>query len=85
METMTISGREYPVVRMVKVNFLDHALPLVDIPMMSDERWEELTRQNAIHSYTCEFGRPPESVEAALLWQRAAFTEGGSLHEAQAV
>lgn len=34
-------GRFYPVVDMVEVTDDGITLPLVDIPMMSDERWNE--------------------------------------------
>ena len=42
----------------------------VDIPMMSDERYEELTRQNAIENYTRNFGKAPECIEDALEYNR---------------
>ena len=38
-------GRFYPVMDMVEVEN-GVTLPLVDIPMMSDEKWVELTRKN---------------------------------------
>lgn len=37
---------------------------------MSDERWQELTRKNAVRNYTRENGREPESVAQAVAWQR---------------
>ena len=45
-------------------------LPVLEVPQMSDERWQELTRENAVRNYTRENGRKPESVEQALAWQR---------------
>ena len=39
MEKYIIAGREYDVKEREPV----HNLPIVDIPMMSDERWMELT------------------------------------------
>jgi len=37
---------------------------------MSDERWQELARKNAVRNYTRENGREPESVAQAVAWQR---------------
>lgn len=45
-------------------------LPVLEVPQMSDERWQELTRENAVRNYTRENGRKPESVEQALAWQQ---------------
>ena len=37
--------------------------PLVlEIPQMSDERWQELARKNAVRNYTLDKGSEPESV-----------------------
>lgn len=49
-------------------------LPVLEVPQMSDERWQELTRENAVRNYTRENGRKPESVEQALAWQRDAIS-----------
>lgn len=43
---------------------------VLEIPQMSDERWQELTRKNAVRNYTRENGRKPESVAQAVAWQR---------------
>lgn len=43
---------------------------VLEIPQMSDERWQELTRKNAVRNYTQENGREPESVAQAVAWQR---------------
>ena len=39
MTDLTIGEKAYPVLEMVTIG--DMELPLVDIPMMSDERWNE--------------------------------------------
>ena len=39
---MKINGNEYPVIDMVKSRLLRKDIPLLDIPMMSDERWNEI-------------------------------------------
>lgn len=53
-----------------EVETMSGAYPLLEIPQMSDERWQELARENAVRNYTRENGRKPESVEQALAWQR---------------
>ena len=45
-------------------------VPLVDIPQMSDENWQKAAERNAVDNYTREHGKPPESPETALKWQR---------------
>ena len=45
-------------------------IPEYDIPMMSDERWQELATENAVHKFRKINGREPESVEEAVEWQR---------------
>lgn len=46
------------------------SLPLVDIPQMTDEKWQQLAKKNAIRNYTKKHGYPPESTEVATTWQR---------------
>ena len=46
------------------------SFPVLDIPMMTDERWQQLARENAVSNYKRENGKDPESVELALEWQR---------------
>lgn len=60
----------YPVVGEVEFKKIGKMIPLVDIPMMSDEKWEQLCTENAINNYTRELGRTPESPEIAVKWQR---------------
>ncbi len=45
-------------------------LPLLDIPMMSDERWEELSIQNARHNFRKRFGRDALTDQEAIEAQR---------------
>ena len=44
MKTYEILGRKYPVTGYITVPQIG-TLPLMDIPMMSDERWEELAEE----------------------------------------
>lgn len=70
METMMIGERVYPVIDYAKSDTVTKSVPVLDIPLMSDERWHELSRKNAVENYTREFGRAPESVELAIEWQQ---------------
>lgn len=67
MQRMTVLG--YPVIGEVTIRS-GHTYPLVDIPMMSDERWKQLSVENAISNYTREVGHAPENAEVAVQWQR---------------
>lgn len=40
-ETMNIGGQEYPIIGYIE-NEICGIVPLVDIPMMSDEKWNQL-------------------------------------------
>lgn len=50
-------------------------VPLVDIPMMSDERWVQLARENTMQNYIREHGHEPMDPEEAYKWQRERFCE----------
>lgn len=64
-----MNALDYPVVGEIKISETV-TLPLIDIPMMSDEQWQQLARENAVHNYIREHGHEPESEAAACLWQR---------------
>ena len=53
----------------------ERELPLLNIPMMSDERWKELTRENAVHNFKKANKREPANVEEAVRWQRKRIEE----------
>lgn len=42
---MKLNGIEYPVIGMVRSEFLRKEVPLLDIPMMSGKRWNELAKE----------------------------------------
>lgn len=63
-----VGGRYYPVDGYI-TSKAGAVVPLVDIPQMSDEKWQEYAIKNAIDNYTKEHGKPPESPETALNWQ----------------
>lgn len=70
METMKVGGRSYRVTGYVRSDTVPKPVSVLDIHLMSDERWHELSRKNAVENYTREFGRAPESVELAIEWQQ---------------
>lgn len=47
LKTMKVGTQKYPVVGYVFVKQYG-TLPLVDIPQMSDERWQELARAHPV-------------------------------------
>ena len=64
----------YPVIGQVKTKS-GVEVPLVDILMMSDERWIQIARENAMHNYIREHGRKPIDAKKAYKWQRERFCE----------
>lgn len=67
--TYEIAGKAYPILGCVTTSQTG-TVPLVDLPMMSDERWNELCRESAVKHYTAAFGHAPDSVEEALKWDQ---------------
>lgn len=45
-------------------------IPIINLPMIDDDVWQELARRNAVDNYRKEFGREPESIDEAVKWQR---------------
>lgn len=52
------------------LKYMGRELPVMEMPQITDERWQELARENAVRNYTRENGREPESVAQAVAWQR---------------
>ena len=50
-------------------------VPVLDVTMMSDERWQQLARENAINNYIREKGHKPMNDEEAYRWQRERFAK----------
>lgn len=46
-------------------------VPLVDIPQMTDERWNQLAAEQAVKHFREQNNREPENLETAFAWQRA--------------
>lgn len=85
METMRIGSREHPISGYLETQN-GGVIPVVDIPMMSDERWNELALQNAVKNYTREVGHPPKTPEEAAQWQAEwlnTLHSGGGTHGTQ--
>lgn len=53
-----------------EVKTVKGVLPVLEVPQMTDERWQELARENAVSNYRRKHGRDPESTEQAVVWQR---------------
>lgn len=48
-------------------------VPVLDVPMMSDERWQQLAKENAINDYILDNGHKPMSYEEAYRLQCERF------------
>lgn len=58
----------YPIIAQIKTP--EGLFSLVDIPMMDDDKWQQLARKNAVENYSRRHGKEPESVEVACKLQR---------------
>lgn len=67
-ETVKVGSREFPVTGYVW-SPVHGNVPLVNLPQVSDERWNKLAEQNAVKNYTQELGHPPRTVKEAVEWQ----------------
>lgn len=45
MKEIILNGKAVPVVRYVRSKKLEKFVPLVNLPQMSDERWNELVKE----------------------------------------
>lgn len=75
METYEILGREYPVTGYVTAPRIG-TVPLVDLPMLSDDEWIRTARENAVHNYTRKFGHPPVSGSSSSASRIAVISSG---------
>lgn len=72
MDKYKVAGKEYPVTGLAK--FGDSTFPIVDIPMMSDERWNELCKESTMHNYEKYSGKgKAPDYETALKWEKDCF------------
>lgn len=49
---------------------LSQTVPLLNVPMMSDERYSQLAKQQAVKHYIAYNGHEPENEKEAFQWQR---------------
>lgn len=60
----------FPVIGQVE-RILGEKVPLIEINMMSDERWRQLTEESAVKHFREWHGREPKSLQEAFEGQRA--------------
>lgn len=67
-----VAGREYEVIDTISAeNVNDGApVPVIDMPMMSDERWQELAENQAVKHYIQRHGVIPANKKTALKVER---------------
>ena len=72
MKKYEVLGKEYPIIGEVRSG--DVLIPLVDIPMMSDEKWNELCIKQTMENYKklSGMGEAPD-YETALAWEKEFF------------
>lgn len=70
MHVIEARGMSFPVIGQVKRKS-GETVPLIEINMMSDERWQQLATEGAVKHFREWYGREPETVQEALDAQRA--------------
>lgn len=70
MQSIEAGGMIFPVIGQVKTQN-GEIVPLIEINMMSDERWQQLAAELAVKHFREWYGRDPESVQEAFEGQRA--------------
>ncbi len=74
MRMIDIGGMTFPIIGQVERK-PGEIVPLVEIKMISDERWNQLAGEQAVKNFRRWYGREPESVQEALKVQRAFIRE----------
>lgn len=70
MQSIEVGGMIFPVIGRVKRQ-TGEIVPLIEINMMSDERWQQLAAESAVKHFREWYGRDPESLREAFEGQRA--------------
>lgn len=67
-----VAGMEYEVIDTISAENVNGGapVPVIDIPMMSDERWQELAERQAVKHYIQRHGVIPANKETALKEER---------------
>ena len=66
-------NQEYRVSGYIKTGGI--VLPVLDIPQMSDNEWNQRAREQAARQYQEETGQEPESIDQAVSWLRDKIAE----------
>lgn len=74
MDSMKINGVSYPIAGHVKIKNGEN-VPLVDIPMVSDEDWNKRAEELARENFRKWYGREAETAEEAFEGQRSYIRE----------
>lgn len=80
---MVIQGKDYEVIGHVKTR--GGLVPIVDMPMMSDEEWQKGAIKNAVDNYIKKFGKEPESERIAVEWQEKVCAEMAAKHKGEKI
>ncbi len=70
MHVIEAGGMNFPVIGEIERKS-GETVPLIEINMMSDERWQQFVEEGAVKHFREWYGREPESVQEALDAQRA--------------
>lgn len=66
--------QNYPVIGYCKTGSGAY-VPILDIPMMSDEEWNIGAKRNAVSNYINHFHRTPPNIATAQKWQQQLIDE----------
>lgn len=70
MQYLEAGGMSFPIIGQMEIGS-GCTVPLVEMNMMSDERWKQLTEESAVNHFREWYGREPESLQEAFEGQRA--------------
>ena len=70
MHVIEAGGMNFPVIGEIERKS-GETVPLIEINMMSDKRWQQFVEEGAVKHFREWYGREPESVQEALDAQRA--------------
>ncbi len=70
MHYFEVGGITFPVIGQVERRNGD-IVPLVEVNMMTDERYKQITEESAVNHFRKWYGREPESLQEAFEGQKA--------------
>lgn len=65
MHYFEVGGITFPVIGQVERRNGD-IVPLVEVNMMTDERYKQITEESAVNHFRKWYGREPESLQEAI-------------------